>query len=260
MTSPERRREEIVRLAMRLGTANVEEMSVHFGVTASTIRRDLAALGAEGRLSRTYGGALGLVAHPESSFAQRMGEAQDQKRAIARWAAAQVKPGESLLLDAGSTIAAVARELRPVDGLRVASVGLAVLAELADVEGIQLDSLGGRVRTLSQSLLGPLTETALERMTFDRLFLGADGVMAGRGICEADLEQTRLKELMARRAERVYVLAHGTKVGTSPFHAWARLRVPWTLVTDDSAQGKAVEALVDEGVHVVIVPGESHPL
>jgi DeoR/GlpR family transcriptional regulator of sugar metabolism len=260
MTSPERRREEIVRLATRLGTANVEEMSAHFGVTASTIRRDLAALGALGRLSRTYGGALGLVAHPESSFGQRMGEAQEQKRAIARWAAAQVEPGESLLLDAGSTVAAVARELRSVGDLRVASVGLAVLAELADADGIQLDSLGGRVRTVSQSLLGPLTEAALERMTFDRLFLGADGVMAGRGLCEADLEQTRLKELMAGRAETVYVLAHGAKLGRGPFHAWARLRAPWTLVTDDSAPGDAVDALVDEGVHVVIVPGGSRPL
>lgn len=68
-------------------------MSAHFGVTASTIRRDLAALGAQGRLSRTYGGALGLVAHPESSFGQPLGEAQEQKRAIAGWAAAQVKTG-----------------------------------------------------------------------------------------------------------------------------------------------------------------------
>ncbi len=249
-----------MRLALSLGTANVDEMSAHFGVTASTIRRDLAALDARGRLSRTYGGALGLVAHPETSFGQRLGEAQEQKRAIARWAAAQVKAGESLLLDAGSTVAALARELRSVGDLRVASVGLAVLAELADAEGIQLDSLGGRVRKLSQSLLGPLTEAALERMTFDRLFLGADGVKAGSGICEADLEQTRLKELMADRANAVYVLAHGAKVGTSPFHAWARLRVPWTLVTDDSAPSDAVEALVDEGAHVVIVPGVSRPL
>ncbi len=254
MTSSERRREAIVRLATRLGTANVEEMSAEFGVTASTIRRDLAALHAQGKLSRTYGGALGLVAHPESSLGQRMGEAQEQKRAIARWAAAQVAPGESLLLDAGSTVAAVARELRSVGDLRVASVGLAVLAELADVDGIQLDSLGGRVRKVSQSFLGPLTEAALERMTFDRLFLGADGVMAGKGICEADLEQTRLKELMADRANTVHVLAHGAKVGASPFHAWARLRVPWTLVTDDSAPSSAVEALVAEGIQVVVVP------
>jgi len=72
-----------------------------------------------------------------------MGEAYEEKQAIARRGAAQVKPGESLLLDAGSTVAAVARKLRSAKDLRVASVGLTVLEELADAEGIQLDCLGG---------------------------------------------------------------------------------------------------------------------
>ena len=63
-------------------------------------------------------------------------------------------------------------------------------------------------------------------MTFDRAFLGADGVTADRGICEADLQQTRLKELMVRRADNVYVLAHAAKLGRAPFHAWAQLPGP----------------------------------
>lgn len=253
MRSSDIRREEIVSLATMAGTANVEDLSSHFGVTPSTIRRDLAALDAQGRLARTYGGALGLIPHPESSLRQRMGVAYEEKQAIARWAAAQVKPGESLLLDAGSTVAAVARELRSAKDLRVASVGLTVLEELTDAEGIQLDCLGGRVRRLSQSLLGPLTEAALERMTFDRAFLSADAVMAGRGICEADLEQTRLKELMAQRAEKVYVLAHATKLGKSPFHAWAHLPLPWILVTDDSAAEEDIEPFTAEGIEVIVV-------
>lgn len=252
MTSSEIRREEIVHLATMAGVANVEDLSSHFGVTASTIRRDLAVLDAQGRLARTYGGALGLVAHPEASLRQRTREAYEEKRAIALWVAAQVQPGESLLLDAGSTVAALAHELRSAKNLRVATVGLTVLEELADAEGIQVDCLGGRVRRLSQSFLGPLTEAALERMTFDRVFLSADGVTAGRGICEADLEQTRLKELMAQRAEKTYVLAHGAKLGKSPFHAWAHLPLPWTLVTDRSASEKQIRLFTAEGIAVVV--------
>ncbi|MFG2891020.1 hypothetical protein [Streptomyces sp. NPDC048248] len=49
---------------------------------------------------------------------------------------------------------------------------------------------------------------------------------------EADLRQTRLKELMSRRTDRVYVLAHGAKLGRAPFHAWATPTGEWTLVTD----------------------------
>jgi DeoR/GlpR family transcriptional regulator of sugar metabolism len=252
MTTTHERREEIVRLTMSEGAAKVGELARQFGVTPSTIRRDLALLGARGRIARTYGGALGFVVQPESSLAQRMVEAAVEKLAIARWVAAQIRPGESVLLDAGSTVAALARELRSARGIRVACVGLTSLDQLADVDGIDLDCLGGRVRPLSRSLIGPLTEASLERMTFDRAFLGADGVNATEGICEAELEQTRLKELMARRAERVYVLAHGAKLGTRPFHAWARLPLPWTLVTDASATPTAVAEFAAVGVDVVV--------
>ncbi|MFE0951600.1 DeoR/GlpR transcriptional regulator, partial [Streptomyces mutabilis] len=98
---------------------------------------------------------------------------------------------------------------------------------------------------------GPLTEAALERMTFDRVFLSADGVTADGGICEADLRQTRLKELMARRAARTYVLAHAAKLGRAPFHAWATLPPGWTLVTDASATDADVAPFIARGIEVV---------
>ena len=103
--------------------------------------------------------------------------------------------------------------------------------------------LGGRLRTVSQSFVGPVTEAALERMSFDRAFMGADGVRADRGICEKDLEQTRLKELMMSRADHVYVLAHGAKLGAAPFHAWAVMPAaldPGDRRLRDAAAGPAV--------------------
>jgi DeoR/GlpR family transcriptional regulator of sugar metabolism len=253
MVSANSRRDEIVRLATTTGLATVDELSDRFNVTASTIRRDLALLHDKGRLARTFGGAIGLATHPEASLRQRIGEAYVQKRGIGRWVAGIVKPGESLLLDAGSTVGAAAHELRGIRNLRVATIGLSILDELADAEGVQVDCLGGRLRHLSQSFLGPLTEAALERMTFDRLFLGTDGVTAENGICEADLEQTRLKELMARRSDQVYVLAHGAKLGARPFHAWAVLALPWTLITDTSATTEQIAPFLALGVTVVVV-------
>jgi DeoR/GlpR family transcriptional regulator of sugar metabolism len=247
------RREEIVRLATTSGLTSVEELAATFDVTASTIRRDLAHLTAEGRLARTYGGAMALLAHPESSLRQRLGEAYEAKHAIARWAASQVRAGETILLDAGSTVGVLAHELRRVTPLTVATTGLTALEALADVDEVHVECLGGTLRHLSRGFVGPLTEAALERMSFDRAFLGADGVTADGGICEAELDQTRLKELMARRADTVYVLAHAAKLGRRPFHSWAQLAGPWTLVTDDDVRPEAVAPFVAAGVDVVIV-------
>jgi DeoR/GlpR family transcriptional regulator of sugar metabolism len=247
------RRDQIVHLATTTGLASVEELSRTFGVTASTIRRDLAQLTAAGRLARTYGGAMALVAHPEASLRQRTGEAFEAKRAIARWAAERIGTGETVLLDAGSTVGALAHELRAAGDLTVVTTGLTALQELSDVDGVRVECLGGTLRPLSQSFVGPLAEAALERMTFDRVFLGADGVTARHGLCEADLRQTRLKELMARRADAVYVLAHSAKIGRRPFHTWVQLPPGWTLVTDGSADQDEVRALRAAGVEVVLV-------
>jgi len=246
------RREEIVALATTSGLASVEELALTFEVTASTIRRDLAQLTAEGRLARTYGGAMAMIAHSETSLRQRAGEAHPAKRGIARWAASQVRAGETVLLDAGSTVGALAHELRGTAPLTVATTGLTALEALADVEDVHVECLGGTLRHVSQGFVGPLTEAALERMTFDRVFLGADGVTADRGICEAGLEQTRLKELMARRADRVYVLAHAAKLGTRPFHAWVQLTGNWTLVTDDTVASDMLAPFLAAGVDVVV--------
>ncbi|MFK4298980.1 DeoR/GlpR family transcriptional regulator of sugar metabolism [Arthrobacter sp. GAS37] len=259
-TNSHMRRDEIVKRATTVGLTGVEELAARFNVTASTIRRDLARLTAEGLLARTYGGAIAPAAHPESALRQRAGEAYDAKLAIARTAAQLIQPGESVLLDAGSTIALLAHELKATSRLHVATTSLSVIAELNDSKGIDLECLGGRLRALSQAFVGPLTEAALERMTFDRAFLGADGVSATDGVCEAELTQTRLKELMARRAERVYVLAHGAKIGHRPFHFWTRLGKPWTLVTDESADPDELRAFEAEGIDVLVAknPAAAH--
>ncbi|MFC7330179.1 DeoR/GlpR family DNA-binding transcription regulator [Marinactinospora rubrisoli] len=246
------RRDEIVRLAMTSGLASVEELAATFDVTASTIRRDLARLTEEGRVARTYGGAMALMAHPEPSLRQRTHEAFAAKRAMARWAAAQVSSGETILLDAGTSVGALAHELRDVPRLTVATTGLTALERLAGSESVHVECLGGTLRHLSQGFVGPLAEAALERMTFDRVFLGADGVTAENGICEADLQQTRLKELMMGRADRVYVLAHSEKLGRRPFNSWARLPARWVLVTDESADPAALAPFADRGVEIVV--------
>jgi DeoR/GlpR family transcriptional regulator of sugar metabolism len=250
------RRHAIVDQASTTGLASVEDLSQRFGVTASTIRRDLAHLEQKGQLARTYGGARAILAHPEADLRQRLGEAHEAKRAIGKWAASQIQPGETILLDAGTTTAAVAHELRDLSRLTVVTPGMTVLNELSSSEAIDVECLGGTLRPMSQAFLGPHAEAALERRTFDRVFLGADSVTADHGICEADIRQTRLKELMTQRGEQIYLLVHAAKIGRAPFHAWAPMPRHWTLVTDQSAQAGALAPFRARGVEIVVV--DSH--
>ena len=250
------RRLDIVELARTTGLASVDELSRRFDVTPSTIRRDLAELTRRGEIARTYGGAMSLVGPgAEPTFRQRNREAGVAKADIARCARSLVRDGETLLLDAGSTVAALAREARSGLVATVATTSIAVIQQLADSDDVHLECLGGTLRPASQGFVGPLTEASLDRMTFDRVFLGADGVLASGHVVEADLVQTRLKELMCRQSRRVYVLADGSKLGRATFHARAQLPEGWTLITDATAPADALAEFAAAGVDVVVAPG-----
>ncbi|WP_347038450.1 DeoR/GlpR family DNA-binding transcription regulator [Glutamicibacter halophytocola] len=200
-TSAKVRQGQILELANTSGLASVEELSERFGVTASTIRRDLSRLTGEGKIARTYGGAMPLTAPViESTFRQRNMENAVAKSAIGRKARSLVSEGQTILLDSGSTVASLAHELRDANELTVATTSLVVVEELAEAESVHVECLGGTLRHRSAAFVGPLAEYCLERMSFDSVFLGADAVTPD-AICEADLVQTRLKEKMASRAQ-----------------------------------------------------------
>ncbi|MGR3935085.1 DeoR/GlpR family DNA-binding transcription regulator [Streptomyces sp. BRA346] len=229
------RRDLIARTIRTDGAVVVEELARSLEVTPSTIRRDLALLTEQGAIARTYGGAMSAGHTPEPTLGQRSGLAVAEKDRIGRWAAARIAQGDTVILDAGTTTGRVAHHLRVRTELTVITSGLTALRALAEVDGIELITLAGTLRHVSQGFVGPLAELTLSRLTADKVFLGADGIDARRGICEASLQQTSLKEMMADRGREVFVLADSSKLGESPFTAWAPLDRPWTLVTDSGA-------------------------
>jgi len=90
---------------------------------------------------------------------------------------------------------------------------------------------------MSHGLIGPLTDLALERLSFEHAFLGADAVDPARGVGEPTLEETVVKERVAARSGQVAVLADATKLTVQAAPAWTRLPDGWTLVTDAAASG-----------------------
>ena len=213
----------------------VAELAERYGVSESTIRRDLTTLSESGQIVRTYGGALSHATGEEQTLHERAGLAVPQKAAIARAAEAHVAGCHMVLLDAGTTVGALAGRLAARGGLTVATPGLTSINILAGVPGIELIVLGGSVRQLSLGMVGPLAEAAVSRLTADAAFLGADGVVAGRGICEASPEQSTLKQLMIDRSRDVHVLADAGKLGRADSHWWSAFERPWTLITDAGA-------------------------
>lgn len=234
---------------LRGGVTSVEELSARAGVSASTVRRDLARLREDGEVARTYGGAMVVPFH-ERSVGDSATHRLEGKSAIARLAVARVPIGGRIFVDAGTTCGALAR-LVAADAslcpLTVVTRGLETAVALADTEHVELHLLGGRLRRLSHGVVGPLATLALDRMSFDVAFLGADAVDVDRGMGEPTVEETMLKEQVAAVARRTVVLADASKAGaTAP--SWTRMPGPWTLVTDsadDELRSRAATAGVE---------------
>ncbi|MGW3625037.1 DeoR/GlpR family DNA-binding transcription regulator [Streptomyces sp. NPDC000880] len=233
MSGAQRRQE--IRDLLQVRPLSVRELAKRYGVSESTVRRDLTRLSESGEVVRTYGGALSPGGAEEQPLQERETLARAEKAAIARAAEAHVAGCRLVLLDAGTTVGALASRLATHDGLTVATPGLTSVDILAGVPGIELIVLGGTVRPLSLGTVGPLAESAVSQLTADAVFLGADGVVAGRGICEARPEQASLKQLMIARSRAVYVLVDAEKLGREESHWWATFTRPWTLITDASA-------------------------
>ncbi|WP_395110677.1 DeoR/GlpR family DNA-binding transcription regulator [Actinomadura sp. SCN-SB] len=249
----EERRARIARI-LREQPVRVEELAGRFEVSPSTIRRDLATLSDEGAVVRTYGGALS-AAPGEQSLHERERLALAQKAAIAKAAESRVRPGAVLLLDAGTTVGALAERLASWSGITVVTNGLTTLDALADSEGVELVSLGGAVRHVSLGMIGPIAEGALRGITADAVFLGADGVVAGRGVCEGTAEQASLKRLMVEQAREVFVLADASKLGRADSHWWTPLDRPWTLITDSGAAEDDLAPFRERDEVTVVVAG-----
>ncbi len=246
---PSRERRERIVTALAEGEIDVDVLAQRFGVSPSTVRRDLQRLSDEKAVMRTYGGAVLLPHAIEETLAEREGRNIDAKQAIAREAATHIMDGDTIILDGGSTIAALAQLLRR-RRLTVVTNNMRAALLLADAVNISLILLGGAIRPISMTSYGPLAEEAMRSLTATRFFTSADGVVAERGLCEATLEQAALKRLMMRQAAATYVLADSSKLGMASQSAWVPFPNHWHLITDVRATDAAIHPFLVTGVDV----------
>jgi DeoR family transcriptional regulator, fructose operon transcriptional repressor len=237
--------------ALKAGEVDVDDLARRFHVSASTVRRDLQQLSKANAVHRTYGGAILNGRAAETTLEQRFEVQGREKQAIARAALDLIEDGDTLILDAGSTVAAFGKLLEQ-RRLRIITNNLSLVPFLAKAPDIELVLLGGALRTTSMSTVGPLACEALRRMTANRAIVSADGVVCGRGLCEADLDQVALKSLMMQQSNEVIVLADADKLGRAGQTAWAPLPARWTLVTDAGLPEEQRKGLADAGARIIV--------
>jgi DeoR family fructose operon transcriptional repressor len=251
----EERQHAIATLVTERGRLAVTAVAEEFGVTTETVRRDLSSLERAGMVRRVHGGAVpaGALTLVETGLGERHGTRTEAKRAIAAAAISLLPAADgSVLLDGGSTTAALADVLPTDRRLYVATNSVPIAARLSASPAVTLHVLGGRVRGITQTAVGDATVRALRDLRLDVVFLGTNGISAGHGFSTPDEAEAATKRAMVRAAQRVIVLADSSKLGREHLVRFATVENVDVLVTDGDADPGVVAELETTGIEVLI--------
>lgn len=246
-----RRRQRLVVLVESRGAARLEELSAALGVSQATVRRDLNAVSAAGRLRRVHGGAVATDQRvDEPHFEVKAGAAAPEKARIAAAAVKLLAPDDTVYLDSGSTVLALARLLHGWTRLTVVTNSLPVATELVG-RGPRLIVIGGELRATSRAIVGPLTRLLLESLHLDRALMGTYALSLEDGLTTTDPAEAFTKELVLTRAREVIVLADSSKMGARSFVRAGQLADIDVLVTDTGIDERTARSLTRRGVRVI---------
>jgi DeoR family glycerol-3-phosphate regulon repressor len=236
---------------------SIASLAGELGVSGMTVRRDLDLLGKRGLLERTHGGAVAAspLAAPtfdedEPPFEQRMRRQAVEKSSIAAAAATLVAPGESVGLDVGTSILALASALAPRRDLRVFTNNLRVSMLMAEGKST-VYILGGQVRVPEYSVIGPQAIEGLKSHFLDKVFIGVSGVDAN-GFYDYYPEDTEVKRAFIASAGSVIVLCDSSKFGRRALSRIVPLEKVNILVTDAMLPPDLAAALNERGVRIIV--------
>lgn len=245
----QQRRHAIIALLNEQGEISVDDLSQRFETSEVTIRKDLAELERSGVLLRRYGGAVPLPT--EIITEDTTQKVSNRKMAIAQAAVNHIRDHNRIIIDSGSTTAAMIPLLVEKQGLLVMTNSLTVAQALRELENEPtLLMTGGTWDPFSESFQGQVAEQVLRSYDFDQLFIGADGIDPERGTTTFN-ELTGLSRVMADVAREVIVLVDSEKFG----RRIPNLELPWsainTLITDADMAPELRTRIEQHGVHVI---------
>ncbi|MEV0183219.1 DeoR/GlpR family DNA-binding transcription regulator [Streptomyces sp. NPDC050625] len=246
----EERRQRILALVEAQGRVRIAELQAALKVSEPTIRKDLSLLEQARKLRRTHGGAIAVRPQVEPTIDDRSTLHAEAKELIAKACLREIARGDSLFLDSGTTVQRIA-DLLDQPHVNVVTNALGVAGALADRGDVRHTLLGGSVRSLGGSLVGPIALETLQRFTVNTAFISASG-FSGSGISVADVAEAQVKQAVLERARRVIVPMDSSKFGIDDFVTVCTLDRIDMIVTE--AAGDDVRALCDaHGVRLEVV-------
>lgn len=254
---PRQRQAAIIEHLQKQGKCSVEELAMHFDTTGTTIRKDLVILENSGAVIRTYGGVVLNKDEADPPIDHKTLINTGQKALIAETAVGFIHDGDSLILDAGSTVLQMVPLLSHFNNITIMTNSLHIVNALSELDNEQtLLMPGGTFRKKSASFHGQLAENAFDHFSFDKLFMGTDGIDLDAGVTTFN-EVFNVSKAMCNAAREVILMADSSKFGRKSPNIVCNLESVDKLITDAGIPPAFRDALQEKGIEVIIA-GEHH--
>ncbi|MGH9605470.1 MAG: DeoR/GlpR family DNA-binding transcription regulator [Terracidiphilus sp.] len=231
---------------------DLEILCRELDASESSVRRDLDILEEEKMLRRVYGGAVSVQTPPNRAFdyaaeSVRLSEVKDR---IAKVTAGLIEDGQTVILDGGSTVAAVARALES-KSLHIVTNSLPIAEGLESLRNIELTLTGGYLDPRLRVMLGPFCEQMLGAIRADAVIMGIGGVSAS-GFSNNNTLVVGSEQKMIEIASKVIIVADHTKFGRGGMFPMAPLSAAQMVVSDRDLAPEFVEMLRGNGIEVFL--------
>lgn len=238
-------------------SVQITDLVEKFNVSIATIRRDLKELEDQQLIKRIYGGAV-LVDRPTlQPFFPRANRHKEEKARLAAAAASLIQEGETIVLDIGTTVFEIAKNIKNKQNLVVLSNSLPVLNELEACKDIQVYSMGGQLQPAMHALTGSIAEHTLNNYFVDKAFIGVAGISIEHGLTNFNQECAQLCAATIRRARQTILVADSSKFGKTNFAIVGGLNSVHTVITDDGIPEQYRDYFEKHGIELIVVPKES---
>ena len=223
----------------------MQKLAQIFNVSEVTIRQDLETLEKMGFVQREYGGAflkdVGNFATTGTLINENL--MVEEKKEIARKAAALIQEGETIILDSGSTTTEVAKLMTGFANLTVITNALNIAYILGGNPGINLIVSGGEFKAPTLSLTGDMAAATFKGIHVNKCFLATAGISPDLQLTYPSLSDLVVKSAMIRASDKVYLVADSSKIGITSFASLGRLSLIDTLITDSKISPAQIEAI-----------------
>lgn len=233
---------------------STDTLADEFGVSRETVRRDLLELEGEGHVKRVHGGAV--LPHPaaEEPFQERMNLHLNEKKAIAKHAIKLLKPGQCVMIDAGTTTSVFARELAKVPNLLVVTNSIEIVTTLHQSDhGVQVLLVGGRMVSDVPATYGEFSLADIARFNADVAVLSPVAFHSEQGATSYDIHEAEIARAMITQSHKVIMLADHTKLETTSRVQYCTPAEVDILVTSAGAEPEDLDALRKKGLKEIIV-------